>query len=94
MWWPILNEDHVARQQACRIRSTPRIWFAPEDYSPIFVLRISQYVVQYDSEAIQMTDMQRSEIRVEAVVEQFVINSKVDWRVHFWTRGRKGGTIW
>jgi len=76
---PCLNQHHVARYQACSICSTPWICPAPEYDSSIIVGWIAQDLVEDDGKPVQVTDVQRTEVGMERIVEEGVIDGEVHW---------------
>jgi len=72
-----LNQNHVASQQASRICTTSGVGFAPKHNTPVCVCWVSQDFMQLYSKAIQVPDMKRSKICMEAVVEKRVIDGEI-----------------
>jgi hypothetical protein len=76
--WPGLNQDHVACHNAGSICAATGIGLAVENNRAVAVGRISQDLVEKHSEAVEMADVQRTEVGMECVVEKGVVNSEVD----------------
>ena len=72
-----MDHDHVARKQTGRICAASRIGLAPKHNSAIDVRRVSQYVVELNSESVEMAHMQWAKIGIEAVVDEAIIDGKV-----------------
>lgn len=77
MRWPGLDKNHVASDQASSVGTAPRVWFAVEDHSAVTVLGITENLMEIDSKPIQVSNMERTEIRVEGVVKQGIVYRKV-----------------
>ena len=56
------------------VQLTSRIRLTPENYWSVLVLGSSQNVMKLDSESVEMPDVQRSEIVMECVVQEAVID--------------------
>ena len=56
---------------------TLRISSAPEDNWSLLVLLGSQYVMELDSKAVQVADVERTKVMVESVVKERIVDSKV-----------------
>lgn len=69
MWWPGLDKDHVASDQASSIGTTPRVWFAVEDHGAVTVLGITKNLMEVDSKSIQVSNVEWTKIRMEGVVK-------------------------
>lgn len=50
---------------------------APENDRPAVAILLCEHVVQHHSETVQVTDVQRTEIRVECIVQQAVVDGEV-----------------
>lgn len=61
---------------------TPRVCAAPEDYSSLLVRWVAEDFVQLHGKAVQVTDVERTEVAVEGIVQQRL----VDAEVHRWER--------
>ena len=85
MWWPILYDDHVTSQKTSGICPAPRVGLAPEHDSSFCVVWVSQNFVEQDSEAVEMPNVQWPKVCMEAIVEQVIVDSEVEWRVYFGT---------
>jgi hypothetical protein len=70
---------------------TPRIGAAPEDDGAFLVGRIAQDLVQLDSEAVEVANVQGAKVAVEGVVEQRLVDAEVDGRLGLGGRGCGGG---
>lgn len=77
MWWPRLDQDHVAGHQTRGVCSTAGIWLAPEHHWAILVLGIAEDLMKLDRKLVQVADMQRTKVRVECVIYQGIVDSKV-----------------
>jgi hypothetical protein len=76
----MLDHHHVACHQASSIGPTPRICSAPEYNCSVVVGWVAEDVMEVNSKPVEMTDVQWTEIGVEGIVEERVIDSEVDWR--------------
>lgn len=72
-----MDQDHVARNQASSIGPTSSIGLTPEDHRPIVVRRVTQYLMEVDSETVQVADVQRAKIGMEGVIKKRVVNGKI-----------------
>jgi hypothetical protein len=72
-----LDENHVASDQAGRIRATSRVRPAVEHDGAVAVLRIAEDLVEENGKPVQMTNVKRAKIRVESVVEEGVVYREV-----------------
>jgi hypothetical protein len=70
----------LGHQCRCHGILTPRVCAAPEDDCPVLVGRIAQDLVQLDREAVQVTNVKRTKVAMEGIVEQRL----VDAEVHGW----------
>jgi hypothetical protein len=62
-------------------RLTPRVWATPEYDRTVFIVRMSQYVMKLDCKAVKMSNVKRTEISMECVVKQAVVDGKIDgWK--------------
>jgi hypothetical protein len=57
---------------------TPRVGVAPEDDGPVFIRGVSQNLMKLHRESVQVANVQRAEVAVESIVEQCLVNAKVD----------------
>lgn len=48
---------------------TSRVCAAPENYSPLLVGGIAEHFVELHSEAVQVTDVERTKVSVEGIVK-------------------------
>jgi hypothetical protein len=71
----------------CGHALTPRIGAAPEDDGAFLVGRIAQNLVQLDSEAVEVANVQGAKVAVEGVVEQRLVDAEVDGRLGLGGRG-------
>lgn len=76
--WPRLNQDHVACHNASSICAATGISLAVENNRAVAVGRISEDLVEKHSEAVEMADVQRTEVGMECVVEKGIVNGEVD----------------
>lgn len=60
-----------------RSRLTPRISSTVEDNGSVSVLLGAQDIVELDSEAVQVANVQRAKVVVERVVQKSVVNGEV-----------------
>ena len=83
---PCLDQDHVASHQAGSVCSAPGICSAPEYHRSVIVRRITQDLVELDCESVQVADMQWTEVVVECIVQEGIIDSEVYrlWSVVYW----------
>ena len=87
---PILNKHHVACKYTSRIGSASRVRLTPEHDSAVLVRRVSEDLVQANGKAVQVSNVQWAKIRVEAVVEEFIVAREVCRRVSLGTCLRFG----
>ena len=78
MWWPRLNQDHVASNQTCGIGSASRVCSAPKHHCSIIVRWITQYFMKLDSESVEMTNVQGAKVGMKSIVEKCIINCEVN----------------
>ena len=93
MWRPGLDKDHVASQQTSSICSRLRVGPAPEDNSAIIVHRIREYLVQLNCESVQVANVKWAEVRMEAVVEECIIDGEVYGWMDFGTASHRQWSI-
>lgn len=60
-----------------KIQHTAGISFAVENHRPRLVLRRSKNIMELDGEAVEMSDVQWSEVVVESIVKQGIVNREV-----------------
>ena len=77
MWRPRLNKNHIAGDQTGGIGTTPGILPAVQNDRPVAIRRIPQDFVKVDGKSIQMTNMERTKIRMEGVVEECIVNREI-----------------
>lgn len=80
----------LKKKRRMQDKRTPRIRLAPEDDGAVLVLGIAQNFVQHDGKAIQVADVQRTEVCVEGIVQEVLVNGKVDWGRSWACGGRRG----
>jgi hypothetical protein len=88
--WPGLDENHVAGHEASGVCAASRIGLTVEDNRAITVGGVSEDLVEKDCESVQVTNVERAEIRMECIVEKGIVNSEVDGRSAL---GRRGGGL-
>lgn len=86
-WRDLALSVHAGRRR-CSWELTSRIGTAPEDDCPVFVRRICEDLVQLDSKAVQVANVQRAKVAVEGVVQQCLVDTEVDGRLLGPGRGR------
>ena len=69
VWRPGLNQNHVASNQACGIRTTPRVCLAVKDNGPVTIGGVSQNLMEMNREAVEVTNVIGTEIRMKSIVE-------------------------
>jgi hypothetical protein len=60
-----------------KIELTAGISFAVEDNRPCLVLGRSKDIMELDGEAVEVSDVQWSEVMVESIVKQGIVNREV-----------------
>lgn len=68
---------HIARQQTAGISPRTAIRPAPKHNHTALVLRVAENVMQRHSKTVQVANVQRTEIMVERVIQQGVVDSEV-----------------
>lgn len=61
---------------------TPRVGVAPEDDCAVLVGGVAQDLVQLNGEAVQVTNVKWAKVTVESIVQERLVNAKVDGREH------------
>ena len=74
---PGLNQHHITRNQARRIGTGPRIRLAVKHHRPLSIGWVPKDLVEMNGESVQVADVQWTEVRVECVVEECVVDGKV-----------------
>ena len=69
VWRPGLNQNHVASNQACGIRTTPRVCLAVKDHRSVTIGGVSQDLMEMDRKAVEVTNVIGTEIRMKSIVE-------------------------
>jgi hypothetical protein len=82
-----LDENHVAGHKAGGVCAASRIGLTVEDHRAITVGGVSEDLVEKDGESVQVTNVERAEIRMERIVEKGIVNSKVNRRSALGRRG-------
>ena len=59
---------------------TPRVCTAPEDYCSLLIRWVAKNLVQLDSKAIQVANVERAEVAMESVVQQGLVDAEVHRR--------------
>ncbi len=82
-YWLDLNIYHQYCECQYRERiaiaiHTSRFGFAPEDNPTLLVGGVAEDVMQIDREPIQVTDVQRTKVGKEGIVQQQVVDGEVD----------------
>ena len=57
---------------------TPRVGVAPEDDGSVLVLWVAENLMQQDGKSVEVANVQWTKVGVEGVVEQMLVNRKVD----------------
>lgn len=75
---PGLDQDHIARHQTSSVGTAPRISLAVKHHCAVTVGGISQNLVEMHGKTIEVSNVERTEVCMEGIVEQGVINSEID----------------
>jgi hypothetical protein len=59
---------------------TPRVGAAPEDDCAVLIGGIAENFMQLNSEAVEVTNVQWAKVTVEGVVQECLVNAKIDGR--------------
>jgi hypothetical protein len=82
-----LDKNHIAGHEASGVCAASRIGFTVEDNRAVTVGGVSEDLMEKDCESVQVTNVERAEIRMESIVEKGIVNSEVDGRSALGRRG-------
>lgn len=96
MWRPRLDQNHVACDETRAVGTAPRVCFAVKHHSTIPICRISQNLMEVNCKSVQMSNVERTEVGMEGVVQQGIVDREVHrtalfgWRRRLRQRGSLG----
>jgi hypothetical protein len=76
---PSLDHYHITSDQARSVGAASCIGSAPEHHGFVIVGWISQDFVELHCKSVKVTDVERTKVSVEGIVQQCVVDGEVDW---------------
>lgn len=72
-----MDEDHVASNKTCGIGTTPSVRLRVEHHWAITVGRVAQNLMEMDRKPVQMTYVEWTEVCMERVIKQGIIDREI-----------------